>query len=160
VSKSNLAAGAVVGKAFLDDLANVLAGIRPAAAIHDRLTRDVELVVVGTTPASGHYRGIGEIDGVFLPTLRKRLRSASLSVADIIGTPSRAVARIVIRAVTVTGAKYNDTGALSSIVLDINPEGTISRIRLWPDCHEVETIVFGRKFVPGSKAAGSLSGES
>ena len=137
---------------FIERIDRLLQGAK--REISDLLAPDATLEVIGSTPLSGIYRGGEEILNVFARTAMRRIASGSIRQLDSIAAGEEVGVFLLLRAVTPEGAVYNEQGDPSGCYFRTE-RGKIVEVRLFLDTTEVETKLYGRRFV-GNK--GTLAG--
>jgi len=146
-------AASVVSR-FIASVDQLIAGVRVDPLQY--LAEDAVLEVIGTTPISGIYRGREEIRLLFGCTAQRLIASGSVQQFDVIADGEEVAAFLNIRLTTPAGEVYNaqvdPAGCWFRVVGD-----KLVEIRLFPDTTQVETQLFGRRFVP-NEARGSQSG--
>lgn len=111
------------------------------------LDENVSLLVNGTTPLSGHYPNLQIVRNVLLSTIKRRLKSASVSLIDCIGAGDRVGTLLQITARTLDKKTYNKAGDPAGCLFGVQ-HGKITEIHLFPDTTLIETVIFNREFVP------------
>jgi ketosteroid isomerase-like protein len=114
--------------------------------------QDASIEVIGSTPISGIYRGRHEIVQILGATLSSRIGSGSVELLDAIEQAEEVGAFLLIRLTTPEGRVYNAGGDPAGCWFRAS-QGKIVEIRLFPDTTQVETELFGHRFVPNSPAA-------
>jgi ketosteroid isomerase-like protein len=111
------------------------------------LDEEVRVLINGTTPLSGNYPNLQIVRNVLLCTTKRRIKSASISLIDCIGTGKRVGTLLKITAQTVDNRTYNEAGDPAGCLFGVQ-DGKISEIHLFPDTTLIETVIFNREFVP------------
>lgn len=137
------AAGEDIVRTFIARLVSALE--ENATPPYSMLAKDIKLYIAGTTPISGLYVGHDQIKGVLISTLKTRLRSAHVELAEIIADGNRIAALVRITALANNGSLYNCDGSTCGAVFFLRNR-KISEIRLFPDTTEVETVIFNRRY--------------
>ena len=115
----------------------------PFALMHDNIT----ITVNGTPPLSGNYPNLQIVRNVLLCTIKRRIKSASISLIDCIGTGKRVGTLLHITARTVDNKTYNEADDPAGCLFEVQ-DGKINEIQLFPDTTLIETVIFNREFVP------------
>lgn len=106
---------------------------------------DLVLKVLGRTPLSGEYRGLNEVQDVFLSTLKARVRNGSLKLLEVIGKGPSIALIVEIALQGVNGRVYNAQRDCDVAICDIR-DGKIREIRLHPDTKEIQTAIFSATY--------------
>lgn len=114
---------------------------------YELLDEAVIVIVNGTTPLSGYYPGLRIVRNVLLSTARRRIRAATVSLIDSVGTGERIGALLEITARTRDGKTYNHARDPAGCMFGVR-DGKISSIHLFPDTTLIETVIFNQRFVP------------
>lgn len=115
----------------------------PLALVSD----DVDTFINGATPLSGRFPGRVIVRDVLLSTAKRRIGKASVEIAETIVDGEKVAALLKIAAETVDGRAYNPSGKTCGAVFTVR-DGAISRMWLYPDTTEIETVLYGKAFVP------------
>ncbi len=118
---------------------------------------DLRVWINGTTPLSGCYPGLDIVRSVLIDTAAGVIDGARVRLIDMVGSGHRVGALLEIRAQARAGRTYNEAGDPAGCLFIIRDD-RISDIRLFPDTTQIETVLFGRQFVPSRDRAAAEAG--
>lgn len=106
------------------------------------LSGDIQVDIAGKTPISGTYRGLDQVRGILVSTLKRRLSGFSIKLVDAIAENESLAVKLVLSGVTLTQAKINPEGNICGAFV-MTEKGKITSITLIPDTDEILSALFG-----------------
>ena len=116
------------------------------------LAEDVDMRVQGRTVLAGEYPSREIVKRVLVGGVATLVAKANVEIDSIIGDGNKVATLLRTTGETTNGKIYNPKGDPGGCLFTVNGD-EISGIRLFLDNTMVETVLYGRQYVPPSQAA-------